>query len=151
MQAFSKDEEPLYHLLSLYNSKALTHVASFASFVVALFTFEALGLTGQHVLPFFGRFFIEILLCSGIFYAYFRTWYYSNLITLLTNIPIVDGYLVTNMFTAEKKLVQEFRERRKNNWSYRIGYFFRNKWRALLPSLLLGLISAVILSLILEI
>jgi hypothetical protein len=140
------DERQLLQLLSALHSASLTHGAWVASFVIAIFAFLGLTISGENPLWNLGSLIILWLLCSFAVYFAGRIFYYSSLVTILTGKSVVDPFYPEIRFLM-RELTKQLEIIKKDDISFRIAYQFRasGSIKSISVSILCGLILGLVL------
>jgi len=157
-----KDENSLHHLLAYYSNETLTHGAWLASFIIGTAAFVILKMTSTapEIRMFGGgSLIILFVLFFAITYTLGRLFYFSQLVSEVTNRPIIeherDPLVTSCLYQMHKCVVRQLTDyRRKFGWYesfwFAFAYEFRESFkpRPLLVSAAIGSVLAVFLFLI---
>ena len=142
-----KNEEPVYCLVSSYNSSALQHVVVISALLVGMFSYLGLSFAGNIPFVDLSSFLILTALNSLIVYTLGRTFYYSTLTSLLGSKEISQLFDPT-LHSVSRTVQKLMNNLPKNNKKYLLCFKRSFSLKALLGSLLSGLFVSLVMILL---
>lgn len=140
------NQEPIYHLLSAFHSSTLTHGTWLGSFLIAIFAFLGLTVSGKDPIWGIGSIIILGILCLGAVFFAGRVLYYSTLVTILIGSDLADPLYFQEMRFIMTKVNTKFKILKKEKIEFKIAYQFRRSgFKSIVLSLLIGFILGVFL------
>ena len=130
MHFSDRDETVLYHLLAYYSNESLTHGAWLASFSLAVSTFVVLKLTsGLQEVRGFGLVDVIILflLLFAVIYTLGRLFFFSKLVSEVTNIRIIEPFEFPPLYVAHQRVVGNIESTYKSHgptYWFHISFWF---------------------------